>query len=716
MVEFWKSGMVMGGDPIAEAATTAKLDPEVKALIETNNHDAVEDLLLSRIDTCADDLQMFIPVLRHFVRNNKTESASMFFDLLIEAYRNRKLVHEEISLLRAILAVWPGSESARIMLLDHLRSLYSDSPNFKRLVEYCKVVESPDPLVACRRLENWLRYDVGCGVYMPSKGVGRVREINLNLGNIRVEFAPNEQLISFKPDEAERLMEPLPAGHFLLEKLNKPTELQKLALADPGELLRRLFTSVERPVAFNEIKDILTGIVDPAQWTAWWASARKDRRLTVSISNLCTWNDSAADADSVLLQQFMVAPVRERLDLARKFAKRSAVLASSMTAELLKDAELLRTSDGALALELYLALEKLPGGAGNGDRAEDVAELIHHADAAEFVRQLSDRVLRKRGLVLLRELRDDWPSLYARLIKTEADASSLALLYESLKEFNPASVEELAEEIMSSPANAPDFFIWLCRDLLERRELVRFANWGFLQLILRLLQNNAIKNQNASLRKLFDEDGTFHRIARTIEPEQAKQLIGLIERDPNIEEYRRVAMLKDLRAWYPENRQITEKTFFVSASSLKIRHEEYVKITTVDIPHNTEEIIKARAHGDLRENFEYHAARTRQELLSSRAKSLHDELQFARPIDMTRVDPSTVCVGTRVQLVTADGIDAVMVTVLGPWDSDPAKNVLSYMAPAAQGMFGKRKGDEVAFNDKTYVIAEIFLAEEGGGQ
>jgi len=70
---------------------------------------------------------------------------------------------------------------------------------------------------------------------------------------------------------------------------------------------------------------------------------------------------------------------------------------------------------------------------------------------------------------------------------------------------------------MASPTLAPEFFIWLCRELTERPELERFANWNFLQLIIQLITKNMMREQNAALRKLFDEEGSFHRIARKLD-------------------------------------------------------------------------------------------------------------------------------------------------------------------------------------------------------
>ena len=705
----WKHGIFFVNDPDVDAAVSAKLDPKVRALLEADDAQAVENLLLGRINETPFDLHFFVPLLRHFVKNKASEQAETFLELLLENYRARKAGNEEITLTRALLSVWPESTGARAALVERLRAMYPDSPNFERILAHCKVLEAAAPLPAFKLFENWLRFDEGRGVYLASRGVGRVREINLTMSAVRVTFPENNTALSFKPDEALRLLEPLGRGHFLLEKLDHPAELQQLATTNGPELLRKLFASINRSLPLAELREMLTGIVPAPSWSSWWAQARKDRRLTVGAGNICSWNDSAEDADSAILREFMEAPVRDKLDMARKYAKRSPALAAAMAAELVKIAASESQSTPALALELLLALEKLP--VAKPEALKDALDaLIGRDDAVSLIQEIQDRNLRKRTLALVRERREDWPSVYAVLVKSEGDAASLTTMYESLRESHAGVLDEMVREILSSPPKSPSFFIWLCRELPARPELQPFATWNFIQLVLQLLGKDAFKEQNAALRKLFDEDGAIYTAARRLDPAQAVQFITLLDRDSTLEDYRREKILKDIRAWHPETLGEQEhKTFFVSREMLALRQTEFAKITTIDIPQNTEEIIKARAHGDLKENFEYHAARARQEMLSSRAKTLHDELQLARPIDPAKVDPSAVSVGTSVRLSPLTGDDDVVVTVLGPWDSDPQHDIISYLAPTGKALLGKRKGDQVSFNEKPHRVADITI-------
>jgi transcription elongation GreA/GreB family factor len=95
-------------------------------------------------------------------------------------------------------------------------------------------------------------------------------------------------------------------------------------------------------------------------------------------------------------------------------------------------------------------------------------------------------------------------------------------------------------------------------------------------------------------------------------------------------------------------------------------------------------------------------------MLSSHAKRLHDDLRRARGLDPTGIDASAVRVGTRVTLEpVGNGAERRTLVLLGPWDSDPATGILSYLAPAVQPLLGKRPGERVRFGDADYVVGSI---------
>jgi len=108
-----------------------------------------------------------------------------------------------------------------------------------------------------------------------------------------------------------------------------------------------------------------------------------------------------------------------------------------------------------------------------------------------------------------------------------------------------------------------------------------------------------------------------------------------------------------------------------------------------------EAIEVARAHGDLKENAEYHAAKDRQGHIEGRILELKDKLGRAEVIDCTSVKCDNVVFGTVVELVDLDTDDEVTYQLLGPEESDVNKGSISVFSPIGQSIIGKCVGDEV---------------------
>ena len=110
--------------------------------------------------------------------------------------------------------------------------------------------------------------------------------------------------------------------------------------------------------------------------------------------------------------------------------------------------------------------------------------------------------------------------------------------------------------------------------------------------------------------------------------------------------------------------------------------------------------------GDLRENFEYKSARQRHEYLAARSAALDSELRRVRPLDAAAIDASEARVGTRLRLRSAAGEERLL-TILGPWESDPEKGVVSYESELAKSLLGKAPGETVELDGTSYTIAGI---------
>ena len=154
-----------------------------------------------------------------------------------------------------------------------------------------------------------------------------------------------------------------------------------------------------------------------------------------------------------------------------------------------------------------------------------------------------------------------------------------------------------------------------------------------------------------------------------------------------------------------------DATLIVSWESLERRKDEYAEVVQKKIPANSKEIAIARSYGDLRENHEYKAAKEMQKLLMRRKSELEVMLVRARGTDFANPRTEVVSVGTRVRATDMITKQPETYTILGAWDSEPEKGVISYLTPVAQFFLNHKVGDDVEFEmegaKKHYRIEQI---------
>lgn len=122
--------------------------------------------------------------------------------------------------------------------------------------------------------------------------------------------------------------------------------------------------------------------------------------------------------------------------------------------------------------------------------------------------------------------------------------------------------------------------------------------------------------------------------------------------------------------------------------------EELIRLERKDRLEVVKSIEVARAHGDLKENAEYHAAKERQGHIEGRIMELKDKLGRAQVIDCTKISTERIVFGTVVTLVDLDSDEEVTYQLLGGDESDVKKGSISIFSPWGKAMIGKEAGDE----------------------
>jgi len=675
----------------------------VAELIDRKDFGALEDAWTRRMEEDPEDLSFFFTVASAVKKKGGGEAAISWLRFLADYEGERADPDRRVAVLLEIARMSPTDPQIRGELEAALRGRFGSHPAFPAVLAQHPIAGATDLAEAAGKIARWLRFSPGDIYLLAGRSAGRVAELNPALDVVRFEIAGARVPLSLV--NAEKNLTPLPPGHFLRDKLEKPEETRALTDKDPAEAVRRLLASTGKPMTITEVKDQLSDLVPEARWSAFWAAARKHRQLLVSGSSksaTVAWSASADAAEESVRRSFEEASPAGKIEIARKHAKRSKEMArlfgETLAAEARRAAE---GDDPALAWELSQAAAKLLPGE---PEAFPAAELLGIRDILSVLGRVHDHAAREKALEGVRASRPDWVDLFVEQVSREEDARVLSMLFRHLEQA-PERREDLTRRVLRSPRHAPRAFLWLCERMREEGKTpptsVFFA-------LLEALRQEEFSSYRARVKEAFDPGGLAVAIVRgAASEEEARDYLSALDRAGGLEEHRRAIVKEALLMSFPELRAPARDYLYATAEAIEARRKELAHLKQVELPANAEAMRAAKDHGDLSENFEYHAARQRHEYLSARIGSLSDELSRTKTLDPGRVDTSEVRVGTRVLLRDTGSGAERSATILGPWDSRPEEAIYSYQSEFAQSLLGKLPGDRVPVAESEMEIVSI---------
>lgn len=692
---------------------------DIRKAIDKQDTDSIEDRWLAHVAEAPGDLDFFVGVARALTGVAEDERARFLLEMLDEALRSEGRWETRLALLRRAGSLLFEPEALHPAILETLEALHGDTPSFEGLVKAVRLDKAPHDLEKAwekaDRLRDLVPFDVGAVVRMEGKGAGRVVEVNLELEAFKVDFEGHAGLsVGFRA--APKMLEVLPPGHVLRRKREEPEALADLARSDPPALLRVVLESFGRPLTAGEVRDAVSGVVPEARWTAWWGAARKHPQVVAhgaGARQTYTWLASEGHAVEAVEKRFGGLDPRAKIALYKKEAAREPELARRMAEELARLARDAARTDPGLAFEVGLALEGAAEGAGDAPRPKELVRDV--ADPRALLAGVEDRSARERALALAREHREDWVAVWAGHLSRETEPRLLDLLADALAAEAPQELYRYTDAVAGQPAKSPAVFTWLAERAASDPDFRSRSPLRFLEQILGALVDRRFAPFKMRLVRLAESGGTVPKLLDHLEARHAPRAEEAIHRAAGLEPYQRDALTNAVHLRFPALRGEEEdasRVIYSTPEAIEARRRELRDLVRQEIPANRKAIEEARALGDLRENFEYKAARQRHEYLSSRQAQLERELGLARPIDATKVDPSQVRIGTRVELAEVGGAAEGggrrrTITILGPWDSKPEEDVLAYESDLAKALLGKSPGERVDTGDATWEVRDV---------
>ncbi|MBZ5589597.1 MAG: GreA/GreB family elongation factor [Acidobacteriia bacterium] len=684
---------------------------EWDAVVAGGDAGKIEEFWLARLEKGIGDGEAFAEALKRLRSAGKKTLAATLLELAADEARSEGAWAGLKRFLCEMIRLGIGDgEKWRAGLQECLRHLWSGRPSLEKLLKHFPLLGSRKPVETLETLETWLEHDLGGVFSMAGRGPGRVVEANPQLGMLRLDFE-KERRVPVPIDAARKYLTPLPQGHFLRRRLEERDALVAEIAGDPQGVLAAILESFAAPMNVPEIKAALSGLLDEAQWTSWWNRAKKNPRVVASGSGTRVKYRlaSGGGAEEEIRAEFKEAGLAQQVELARRHGSRSRELGAFMAAEMLHRGQEAGAKPG-LAWEALMLAARLGAPAAEVEAAR--VEVLGRAGALPLLDALGDAQQRETALEFVREHdAGGWTDVFAGWVEREGSTRLLSRISHALVDAGQTgTLQTFLDQVLLHPAKHPAALVWLCEEdsagllpLLEERR-----TGSLLVRLVELAERRAFSPFRARLKEILSAGGLAGLIVQErLTVDQARRILQILEHPGELADERNW-LRRAATARFPELRQTVEADVVPAlAGTVEKLQAELKNLLEKQIPETLRAIQEARSHGDFSENFEYHAARARQEFLSARASELQGDLAKVRIIDPAKVDTSRVRVGTRVWLRPQLTGARRAIVILGPYEADPEKGVLSHGSEAAQALLERAPGETVRFNGVACIVESI---------
>jgi transcription elongation GreA/GreB family factor len=569
-----------------------------------------------------------------------------------------------------------------------------------------------------------------------SWGFGHVAEWNLLLNQILIDFTAKRGHAMQLQYAAENLAI-IPPEHFLARKASDLAGMKKLAKDEPAAVVRNILESLEGKATAQQISDwMVPDLFTEAEWKKWWESARKQMKASGAFSipvkktePIQIRAEGVSQSDE-LISAFnnarqpkqQLAALEQIVKFSQQFKEPEKQLQAVITAienvatrnqkmhpelvfelVLVRD-DLLERFPQLKTTHIGLTLAKLIQ-----DEEKRLVAILPKLPAAKEKRILQ---------TLPAALGERWSARALQLMQATHGRMVAQIPHVFRDAGKQAELQTMLERSLREHSATSEMLVWLITEREDWRELI---NPELLTAVLSALereQHSAPGRASKLQRLLMDDRQLFQDMFGEGDAALARDAMRRLQLSPLFDELTKRSLLARVVKVFPDlesmivGAQPQEKAqpLVVSWSSLEKRKAEYEELVKKKIPENVKEIQVARSYGDLSENFEYKAAKQMQAVLSRRRSELERDLQNARGTSFESPDTSRVSIGTIVTVRDKNSKKQETYTILGAWDGDPDRHVISYQTAIGQALLGKKSGETATLPNGDVEVVSIEAA------
>jgi len=725
--------------------------------INANNYNACKEVWSKLVQLMPEEFDFFQNIRRKISKQMGDIKTTTLMQELYNYYKDNKKWDTAIVILKQNLEIDPKDTWARKEITDCFKGKYASHSHLDDYIRSSNLSASyRNVFEAISDFEKHIAFDKGGFVFHRNWGVGIIK--SLDNDTLTINFGKVAGIHEIKLSMAVTALKPLAKDHiWVLKALNyvkegdKKIPLVEKIKKDKEWTLKTIIKSYDNNCDLKTIKNELVktvtekdgkakkeyGILTSGEWTSWNATAKK------ILESNPAFGVNPNDINMYTVREGNITPVEK---LANEFKAQKQFFARvDIFMKFFNDEEMDRTNDYFAEMYAYFTgfLKNISKVTEQVIASYLVARYVSAQDSRfiypvkETFAEIYKRIEDPRELY--KELKDsknthlkadflecikmltDWNAQYIRLFPTVLD---MKLINELINDGFTADVQKLAKtsfEAFKDYRETVLFFFEKCQDLewfkaagiSYEKQLITLIN--IIELTFREINNHVNTTENKKINKkatelLFDNDTIFNYMFSKGE-DTVKKMYTLIDDiadiDPSYKSNARNKILEkypDFKFRVSEEKLAQPKGMIVTSKKLAEKKAEIDNIKNVELETNKKDLADAKAKGDLKENAEYQAAKERKQFLEHTLSKLQEELGRAVIFDPTTITTAIVSFATEVTLHdNIENKDAVY-TILGPWESDPDNNIISYMSPFGNAILDKKVGDTAKFviNEHNY--------------
>jgi len=694
---------------------------------------------------CPEDIDFFLHVQKRVAKNFDELKAASLLKEVYAACAKRDDINTAIAVLKLILEYDNDDRQARKDITDCYRKKYAEHSQLEAYIRVSSLAQGPRNVKeAVQDFEKHISFDKGNFVFHRTWGVGRIADVRGD--DVVIDFAKHRgHSMSLKM--AVNALQTLSKDHiWVLKATYKKDKLHDMVKKDIPWALKTVIKSFGNSCDLKRVKaELVPSALTPSEWTTWSSKARDILKtdpsfgLSPTNADIFTVRERPITIEEKLYYEFKAAKnFFDRTQVIRNFAaQRDAELDSEYFTEMFNYITGYTKSYHQVNEQVvasYLLVKDLVARyphLGSGVKINFLELFDGIEDTAELLLNLKDTKLKEEFLKHIQLFVPNWTDIYIRLFPRfplNSIAQSL------MKDGHEDKLTQITATCFENYREYREAAVWLFKNA-SGEEWFKKAAIPYEKQLLTLIHVLDISYREIENRRDVAENRKINKQVYTIlfkeslvndyvdnaEPETITRVYTFINDVKDLDPTDKMNLKNRILKKYPnfkffgvEEKKVTALGLIVTLAKYQEKQKQLANIIEHDIPANSKEIGTALLHGDLSENAEYKSAKEKQAELNAMVTRLKGDIERAQLFDPSQVTTSKVSFGTRVALLDKNSGKREEYTILGPWESDPDNQIISYLSPFGSAILNKVVGDEVEFSineEKVpYTVEEISSA------